>query len=154
MYISEVTDRLPEDERGPLETKVYETLKKLNIPFVRVDNDAVEAMEECGGIGEKLGAQICKTIVLCNRKKTLFFLVVLPADKHFDTGIKPGSATVMSVLNDPDRAVQVVIDREVADAPWFACNPGANTSHIRFATDKLLKVFLPHVNHTAIVAAL
>ena len=69
-------------------------------------------------------------------------------------GIKPGSATVMSVLNDPDRAVQVVIDREVADAPWFACNPGANTSHIRFATDKLLKVFLPHVNHTAIVAAL
>ena len=178
MYISEVTDRLPEDERGPLETKVYETLKKLNIPFVRVDNDAVEAMEECGGIGENLGAQICKTIVLCNRKKTLFFLVVLPADKHFDTkvfcektgaprvsfaspesmeeklGIKPGSATVMSVLNDPDRAVQVVIDREVADAPWFACNPGANTSHIRFATDKLLKVFLPHVNHTAIVAAL
>lgn len=155
MYISEITDQAPADARGELETKVYETLHKLNIPFQRVDNDPVEAMEECGEIGERLGAEIRKTIVLCNRKKTLFYLCVLPAGKHFDTktfcertgaprvsfasgesmqaklGVSPGSATIMGVLNDPDRAVQVVIDKEVAEAEWFACNPGTNTAHIR-----------------------
>lgn len=132
---------------------------------MRVDNDAVEAMEECGGIGEKLGAQICKTIVLCNRKKTLFFLVVLPADKHFDTkvfcektgaprvsfaspesmeeklGIKPGSATVMSVLNDPDRAVQVVIDREVADAPGLPAIPARTLRTSALRQISFLKYF-------------
>lgn len=178
MYISEISAQAPEDVRGALETKVYQELETLKIPFTRVDNDPVEAMEECTEISEKLGAEIRKTIVLCNRKKTLFYLVVLPADKHFDTktfcaklgaprvsfasaetmeamlGVSPGSATVMSVLNDPDRAVQVVIDKEVADAEWFACNPGANTTHIRLKTDQLLKVFLPHENHRAVTALL
>lgn len=178
MYISEITDQAPADAGGALETKVYETLHKLNIPFQRVDNDPVEAMEECGEIGERLGAEIRKTIVLCNRKKTLFYLCVLPAGKHFDTktfcertgaprvsfasgksmqaklGVSPGSATIMGVLNDPDRAVQVVIDKEVAEAKWFACNPGANTAHIRVKTEQLLSVFLPHVSHRAMIVPL
>ena len=178
MYISEIYTQAPEDARGALETRVYQELETLHIPFTRVDNDSVEAMEECVEISEKLGAEIRKTIVLCNRKKTLFYLVVMPADKHFDTrtfcaklgaprvsfasaetmeeklGVSPGSATVMSVLNDPDRAVQVVIDKEVADAEWFACNPGANTTHIKFKTEQLMKVFLPHVNHRPVTALL
>lgn len=178
MYISEISTQAPEDARGPLETRVYEELKKLNIPFERVDNDSVEAMEDCVEISEKLGAEVQKTIVLCNRKKTMFFLAVLPANKPFDTktfcekvgcprvsfasaesmeamlGVLPGSATIMSVLNDPERRVQVVIDKEVADAEWFACNPGANTTHIRMKTEKLIKVFLPKEFHTPIIAAL
>ena len=178
MYISEVTALAPQEDRGELENRVYKELQKLQIPFERVDNDSVETMEECTEISEKLGAEIRKTIVLCNRKKTMFFLVVLPAEKHFDTktfcekvgcprvsfaspesmeaklGVLPGSATIMSVLNDPERSVQVIIDKEVADAEWFACNPGANTTHIRLATEKLLKVFLPHVFHKPMIAAL
>ena len=178
MYISEISTKAPEDTRGDLEMRVYKELEALNIPFERVDNDSVEAMEECTEISEKLGAEIRKTIVLCNRKKTLFYLVVLPAGKSFNTktfceklgaprvsfasaetmetmlGVQPGSATIMSVLNDPNRTVQVVIDKEVADAEWFACNPGANTTHIKFKTEQLLKVFLPHANHKAVTAQL
>lgn len=60
----------------------------------------------------------------------------------------------MGVLNDPDRAVQVVIDKEVAEAEWFACNPGANTAHIRVKTEQLLSVFLPHVSHRAMIVPL
>lgn len=178
MYISEISNQAPEDARGPLETRVYQELKKLSIPFERVDNDSVEAMEDCKEISEKLGAEIRKTIVLCNRKKTMFFLVVLPADKQFDTktfcdkvgcprvsfaspesmekmlGVVPGSATIMSVLNDPNRFVQVVIDKEVAEAEWFACNPGANTTHIKLKTNQLLKSFLPKALHNPMIVAL
>ena len=56
-------------------------------------------------------------------------------------------ASVMGVLNDTDGKVQVVIDKAVADAEWFACNPGANTTHIRFKTRQLINSFLPAEKH-------
>lgn len=173
MFISEVMTTAPEDERGALETKVYQELERLNISYERVDNDTVETMEECVEISEKLGAEIRKTIVCCNRQKTEFFLVVLPASKRFDSklfaammrtarvsfasaedmesliGLTPGEASVMGILNDPEAKIKVVVDKAVADAEWFACNPGANTTHIRFKTKQLLDTFLPAENHKA-----
>lgn len=171
MFISEIFSGAPDDERGSLETKTYETLNRLGIPYERVDNDVVEAMEECVEVSEKLGAEIRKTIVVCNRQKTSYYLVILPAEKRFDSkrfaemmrcakvsfasaedmeqilGVTPGSATVMSVLNDKAGAVTVVVDKEVADAEYFACNPGANTTHIKFKTNNLLNNLLPAVKH-------
>ena len=47
MFISEVMTSAPTDERGALETKVYQELERLNINYERVDNDTVETMEEC-----------------------------------------------------------------------------------------------------------
>ena len=166
MYISDIMTTAPEDERGALETKVYQELEKLNISYERVDNDSVESMDECVEISDKLGAEIRKTIVCCNMQKTDFYLVILPANKRFDSklfaammrtarvsfasaedmenliGLTPGEASVMGILNDPEGKVQVVIDKAVADAEWFACNPGANTTHIRFKTKQLINNFL------------
>ena len=129
MFISEVMTTAPQDERGALETKTYQELERLNIKYERVDNDTVEAMEECVEISEKLGAEIRKTIVVCNRQKTQFFLVILPANKRFDSklfaammrtarvsfaspedmqnviGLTPGEASVMGILNDPEGKV-------------------------------------------------
>lgn len=178
IHISEISTEAPAEKRGALENKVYETLQKLGIAFERVDNDAVDAMEDCVEISEKLGAEIRKSILLCNRKKTSFYLAVLPADKAFDTkvfcekvgcsrvsfapgesmeeilGVHPGELSVMSILNDEEDDVQVVIDKDVADAEWFACNPGANTTHIKFQTKKLLDQFLPRAGHRAIIVEL
>jgi Ala-tRNA(Pro) deacylase len=171
MFISEVMTTAPEDERGALETKVYQELEKLNIKYERVDNDTVETMDECVEISDKLGAEIRKTIVVCNRQKTEFYLVILPANKRFDSklfaammrtarvsfasaedmerviGLTPGEASVMGILNNAEGKVQVVIDKAVADAEWFACNPGANTTHIRFKTRQLINNFLPAEKH-------
>lgn len=171
MWISEVFRGSPEDKRGDLEMNVYKELDNLGISFDRVDNDEVKTMEECVEIDKVLGAEIRKTIVLCNRKKTSFFLVVMPAAKALDTkeigrkigvsglsfapadklmeilGAEPGSATVMGILNDKDDYVQVIIDKEVADEEYFACNPGANTSHIKLKTSDLLNVYLPKNHH-------
>ena len=171
MYISDITNEMPTSYTSDLEKSIYEKLNELNIKFDRVDNDTVEAMEECIEISNKLGAEIRKTIIVCNEKKTQFYLVVLPAEKRFDSkafrdkmgcsrvsfasadamqevlGVVPGSATVMSVINDTTNLVKVVIDKEVADSIDFACNTGENTKHIKIKTDDLIKVFLPGVNH-------
>lgn len=178
MYISEISKDIPDSFTSELEEKVYNKLKELNISFDRVDNDVVESMEECIQINDKLGEEIRKTIIVCNEKKTKFYLVVLPGEKRFDSklfrdkvgcsrvsfakaedmqevlGVVPGSATVMSVVNDQDNIVQVVIDKEVSDNEYFACNTGENTRHIKIKTKDLLEVFLPSVNHEPIIVEL
>ena len=85
MYISEIRTSAPTDERMPLERKMYDTLDKLKIPYEQVDNDPAASMEECAAIDKAIGTQIRKNVFLCNQKKTTFFLLVMPADKAFDT---------------------------------------------------------------------
>ena len=85
MYISEIRTKAPADERMPLERKFYDTLEKLKIPYEQVDNDPASFMEECAEVDKAIGTEIRKNVFLCNQKKTTFFLLVMPADKAFDT---------------------------------------------------------------------
>lgn len=173
MYISEIMTTVPEDanQRVPLEQEVYKVFTKLGIPFERVDNDPASSMEECAAIDKVLNAPVRKDVFLCNQKKTSFFLLVMPADKAFDTGAfsrklgvshmsfaspelmwehlgtKPGSASVVGLLNDEDDYVQLILDKEVAETEWFVCNTGINTTHLKFKTQDLLKKFLPYTHH-------
>ena len=178
IYISEISTTVPPKGRNATEDKVYQLFTKLDIPFERVDNDVVEAMEECKEVDQALGTEIRKSIFLCNQKKSSFFLVVLPADKQLDTtalskkiGVSklsfasgdlmekylhesPGSASIMGLVNDEDEYVQLIIDKEVADAEWFGCNPGINTAHLKIKTEDLLKKFLPKIYHRAKIVEL
>lgn len=171
MYISDIFKGRPSDKRSDLENRVYDRLDRLNIEFDRVDNDVVESMDECIDISNKLGSEIRKTVFVCNRQKTNYYLVILPANKRFDSkkfsseleiarvsfasfedmesllGVSPGSATIMTVLNDSDNKVDVIIDSEILDSEYFACNPGVNTTHIKFKTDDLINNFLVNENH-------
>ena len=70
MYISEIMTTAPGEARGDLENRVYKELERLNIKYERVDNDTVESMDECVEVSEKLGAEIRKTIICCNREKS------------------------------------------------------------------------------------
>ena len=70
-----------------------------------------------------------------------------PEDMQNVIGLTPGEASVMGILNDPEGKVKVVVDKAVADAEWFACNPGANTSHLKFKTKQLINNFLPAEKH-------
>ena len=173
MYISEIVTTPPENvsERVPLEQEVYKVFKKLGIAYERVDNDPASSMEECADIGKVFQAPVRKDVFLCNQKKTTFFLLVMPEEKAFDTasfskklgvshmsfaspehkwehlGTKPGSASVVGLLNDEDDYVQLIIDKEVAEAEYFVCNTGINTTHLKFKTQDLLKKFLPYTHH-------
>ena len=172
MYISELMTGAPTNERCPLERRMYETLDKLKIPYERVDNDPAASMEECAEVDKVLELKSGKR-VLCNQKKTTFFLLVMPANKSFGTaafskklgvshmsfappekmfkhlGTTPGSASVAGLLVDEDDYVQVIVDKEVAESEWFGCNPGINTSHLKFKTQDLLQKFLPKIHHRA-----
>lgn len=133
-------------------------------------NDVVETMEECKEKDRALGAEIRKSIFLCKKKKTSFYLVVLPAGKALDaavlenkTGISKlsfapaesmeellgahlGSATMMRLVNDGDDCVQLIFDKEIADEEWFGCNSGINTAHLRMKTEDYWEIEWSYIN--------
>ena len=77
----------PSDTTGRLEKeiRVYDFLDSLNIPYQRVDHEALMTIEACKDVDKILDAVICKNLFLCNRQETNFYLLLLPVDKKFKT---------------------------------------------------------------------
>ena len=170
----------PTDMTGKLkrEIRVYDLLEKLNIDYYRTDHEEANTMEACNAIDEVLGVTICKNLFLCNRQKTQFYLLMMPADKPFKTkdlskqinsarlsfageesmeeylDIKPGAVSVMGLMNDTENHVQLLIDRPVIESEYLGCHPCVNTSSLKFRTEDILKTFLPAVNHEPVIVDL
>lgn len=172
-YISEIYKTAPEEFQRPLQKETYRYLERLKIPYERVETDEAITMEDCILINEKLDMKMVKTLFLCNRQKTVFFLFVTVGDKAFQAkefgqavkcsrvsfapeelfhemlGVKVGAATVFSSILDLDRDIQIVIDKEVADEEYYGCSDGTTTCYMKIKTEDILNRFLPEVKHKA-----
>ena len=73
-------------------------------------------------------------------------------EKYLD--ITPGSVSVLGLMNDPDNAVQLVIDRPIAESASIGCHPCINSSTLAIATADILEKFLPAVHHPLILVDL
>ncbi len=164
----------PEDINGRLskEIRCYDFLDKLNIEYQRVDHKAADTMEICEEIDKTLGTVICKNLFLCNRQQTLFYLLMIPADKVFKTkdisaqigssrlsfataehmekylDITPGSVSVLGLMNDIENAVTLLIDKDVLKDEYFGCHPCINTSSLKIKTSDLIQKIIPALNHS------
>jgi Uncharacterized conserved protein len=149
-----------------LQQLVYETFARLGIPFERVDTDPGLTMEDCQHIDAKIGVRIVKTIFLCNRQQTEFYLYVTTDDKPFVTrdfcgalgiprvsfasadklweltGVEVGATTILSAVLPQSAPVHLVMDRAVAESEWFACTDGTPTCFVKLRTRDLLDRYL------------
>ena len=170
--------RPPPEGRLPREMAVYDLLEKLDIPFVRIDHDVAMTIEDCQGVDELLGIDICKNLFLCNAQKTRFYLLLMPGGKQFKTkdlskqigssrlsfapaeymekylGVTPGSATILGLMNDPDNQVQLIIDEDVTAQEDFGCHPCINTSSLKLKTSDVLEKLIPALGHTPVFVKL
>ena len=178
MTISPVYTGAPADERCAVEQQTYTLLEELHIPYTRVDHDEAATMEDCVAIGEVLGVDICKNLVLTPRNRSAFYLLCMPGVKPFLTkdfskqigssrlsfatgedmqellGVQPGSASILSLMNDPRHRVTLAIDRQVVEAEHFGCHPCRNTSSVKLKTADVLAVFLKHTGHEPMIVEL
>lgn len=158
-------------DRLPKEMAVYDVLDKLGIPYARVDHEAIASVEQCGQVDELLGIALCKNLFLCNSQKTKFYMLMMPGRKRFVTkefsrqinssrlsfapeeymlkflDITPGSVSVLGLMNDKDKQVQLVIDKDILKEENLGCHPCINTSSLRVPIKDLLEKFLPYVEH-------
>ena len=176
----ELVNGRPENPVGRLEKEIrtYDFLDKLKIDYQRIDHEAAMTMEDCEAVDKILDATICKNLFLCNRQQTRFYLLIMPGDKPFKTKdlsaqiqsarlsfagaepmeqllhIRPGSVSIMGLMNDTENRVQLLIDRDVVRDSHIGCHPCVNTSSLRMKTDDVLHIFLPAVHHEPIFVTL
>ena len=136
-----------------------------------VDTDPGLTMEDCQHIDAKIGVRIVKTVFLCNRQQTEFWLYVTSDDKPFVTrefcgalgiprvsfasaehlerltGVKVGATTILSSILPEAKDVHLVMDRGVAENEWFACTDGTATCFVKIKTADLLKKYIPSTGH-------
>ena len=74
----------PSDTTGRLEKeiRVYDFLDSLNIPYQRVDHEALMTIEACKDVDKILDAVICKNLFLCNRQETTSTFSFFPETKN------------------------------------------------------------------------
>ena len=58
-----------------------------------------------------------------------------------------GSASVMGLINDPDRRVQLLVDEAVLNAEFVGCHPCINTSSLRIRAEDLFGPVLKAAGH-------
>ncbi len=178
--MAELFNGRPASNAGRLdkEIRVYDLLDSLQIEYQRLDHEAATNMAVCAEIEQSLRATICKNLFLCNRQETSFYLLMIPGDRKFLTkelskqlgvsrlsfasaaymekylDITPGSVSVMGLMNDTEKKVQLVIEEDVLKGEYVGCHPCINTSSLRLRTADLMGKFLPAVEHEPIVVQL
>lgn len=157
--------------RDAVEIACYDFLDRLGVPYQRADHDETPSIEACGEVEQLLGIEICKNLFLCNRQKTQFTLLLMPGRKAFRTkelsaqlgcsrlsfadaahmqeylGVSPGSVSVLGLMNDTEKRVRLVIDRDALAHEYFGCHPCRNTSSLRIKTADLTSRILPALGH-------
>lgn len=159
------------EARTEMEQKSFRLLDELGISYTYADHEPALTMEDCVAIDAALGVSMCKNLVLCNRQKTEYYLLLMPGDKVFKTkelsaqinsarlsfasgeameellGTPPGSATVLGLIKDTECKVRLLIDADLLQAEYFGCHPCKNTSSVCFTTKDLLEKVLPRLGH-------
>ena len=165
----------PANCAGRLEKEIrcYDLLDSLNISYQRIDHEATMTMEACAAVDQVLDATICKNLLLCNRQKTDFYLLMIPGSKQFKTSvlskaigssrlsfadaefmeayldITPGSLSVLGLMNDKDHHVKLLIDQDILKGDYFGCHPCINTASLRLKTADLMERIIPAMDHEA-----
>lgn len=170
MHESKLYSGRPEKgSRAEIEERCYDLLDSLGIAFIRVDHDSAASMEDLSEADKILGCTIAKNLFLTNRQQTDFYLLIMPGTKPFKTkflsaqlgcsrlsfaseehletllGVKSGSASLLGLMNDGEKRVKLVFDREILSESLFACHPCINTSSIAFSTEEMLQKLLPAI---------
>ena len=166
--------------RSDREVRSYAFLDRLGVAFERTDHpdEPATSMEVCARVDAVLDVHICKNLFLCNRQKTVFYLLIMPGDKPFRTkelsgqmgisrlsfadeeymekylGLHPGSVSVLGLMNDTEHRVQLVIDEDVLKEEMFGCHPCENTSSVRFRTRDLTEKIIPALEHAPVIVKL
>jgi Ala-tRNA(Pro) deacylase len=144
--------------------QLFARLDQLGIAHRTVEHPPVFTVEEAKALRGNLPGHHIKNLFLRNKKEEMWLVVALE-DRAIDLkrlgdalgagrlsfgsadrlkrylGVEPGSVTPLSLVNDEARAVQLVLDRGVADGGPVNAHPLVNTMTTALAPADLLRFF-------------
>ncbi|MFM4724033.1 prolyl-tRNA synthetase associated domain-containing protein [Aeromonas veronii] len=156
---------------------IYSLLDQLAIPYQRFDHPPVFTCEEASKLLPDLPAAKTKNLFLRDPKSERLFLVVSPEDHRVDLkalaamldvkrlsfgsperldavlGLTPGSVTLLAMVRDREKAVELVVDEAIWQAEQVQCHPLVNTATLIIRLDDVRRL-LTHLDREAIVMRL
>ena len=154
------------------EEAVYEFLERNGIDFSVYFHAPAFSMEECERIRKEIGVPIFKNLFLTNKQQTLFYLLMMPAQKPFKTKylssqlgcarlsfaspdamheylhIEPGAVSPLGLIHDKGKVVNLIIDKDLLNFPTYACHPCVNTASVVMPLTTLLQEVIPATDHS------
>ena len=149
---------------------IYQFLAEHAIEYERHDHPPVFTCEEADRLVPPLPAAKTKNLFVRDRKGRQHFLVVVGYEKVVDLnalssllgvsklslasperlrrylGVDPGSVTILGVVNDLDKEVEIIMDEGLWDSKAFRCHPLVNTSTLVISRQNLQR-FLDTTGH-------
>lgn len=143
---------------------IYNFLASHAISYERVDHPAVYTCEQAEQLVPPMPGADTKNLLVRDKKGRRHFLVVVGYEKAVDLkalsslldvnglglasperlmkylGIEPGSVSLLAIVNDMERAVEVILDEELWQADILKCHPLVNTSTLAIRRTDIEKI--------------
>jgi Ala-tRNA(Pro) deacylase len=153
---------------------IFRFLEGNGIAYERCDHPAVFTCEEADRLVPPMEGAKTKNLFVRDKKGRRHFLVVVGYEKTVDLkslsslmglssltmaspdrlkrhlGVDPGSVTILAVINDTEKKVEVLFDRDLWHSPSFRCHPLINTSTLAISKQGIQR-FLELTGHEVIV---
>ena len=136
--------------------EILQRLKELGIQYELIEHKAVFNMEEMDALGKDFfkGATICKNLFLRDQNGKRHFLVTMKEEKQANLAeiaksclatklsfaseerlkkylnLTPGAVTPLAIINDEQKAVEVILDKDLFKEEKIGVHPGVNTATV------------------------
>jgi len=139
-------------------------LDRYTISYQRVEHPPVYTCEQAEAFRPALPGVSTKNLFLRDKRKR-FYLAMTACEKRLDLkalgkaagapklhfgaesdlldqlGVTPGAVTVLGLVGDADKRVQLWVDADIWEAEYFLCHPLVNTATLVIARSDLLRFF-------------
>ena len=143
--------------------KVKEYLNSMGIQFKIVEHEPAYTTEEADKYIEGHDGVRTKTMFICNKKKTNYYMIIMDDSKRLDInkfkeivsekqmkmaseeslkeklGIKPGMVSPFGLLNNDEKDVKIYMDKEIITEEIMTFHPNDNTKTLFITTNDLFK---------------
>lgn len=143
--------------------KVKEYLNTIGIQFKIVEHEPAYTTEEADKYIEGYDGVRTKTMFICNKKKTNYYMIIMDDSKILDMnkfkeivsekqmkmaseeslkeklGIKPGMVSPFGLLNNDEKDVKIYMDKEIITEEIMTFHPNDNTKTLFITTKNLVK---------------
>ena len=143
--------------------RVKEYLNSMGIQFKIVEHEPAYTTEEADKYIEGYDGVRTKTMFICNKKKTNYYMIIMDDSKRLDMnkfkeivsekqmkmaseeslkeklGIKPGMVSPFGLLNNDEKDVKIYMDKEIITEEIMTFHPNDNTKTLFITTKDLFK---------------
>jgi Ala-tRNA(Pro) deacylase len=150
--------------------KVYDTLGKMGIDFELVEHPPAPTAEEADRYIEGKEGVRTKTLFLCNKKSTAFYLVIVDDQKRMDMkelaelldekrlsfasaeklmakmALPPGTVSLFGLINNHERDIKIYLDKDMLEESIITFHPNDNSKTVFIAMKDMYK-FITNIGY-------